>query len=177
MFKNRIKTYITFFTSFVFFTAFFGCATMKPNLPLSIKSITIPTFSNSTLQYGIETTLTDYVIKQFLMDGRLHIVGQEQADALLEGTIRKYLLEPLTYDVNNVIIQYRIKIVLDVKFTDLKENKVLWEQKEMGGITGGRTTFNVSGSNIETETEARQRIFKELSEDIVNRVVYGWENY
>lgn len=199
MFKNRIKTYMTFLIqqfilckfrihfSLLRLTAFIGvlvliilfvsCATMKPTLPPHIKSIAIPTFSNNSLQYGIETTLTDYVIKQFLMDGRLRVVSKDQADALLEGTIRKYLLEPLTYDVNNVVTQYRIKIVLDIRFIDLKENKVLWEQKEVGGITGGRTTYNVSGNNIETEIEARQRIYKELAESVVNRVIYGWENY
>lgn len=155
-----------------------GCASMKPVLPSHIKKVTIPTIANKTLQYGIETTLTDYVIKQFLIDGRLQVVNsKDQADAAIECNIRKYLLEPLSYDVNNVIIQYRIKIVLDVKFTDLKENTILWEQKEIGGITGGTTTFSVSGANIETEFVARQRIYKELAEGIVNRVIYGWENY
>ena len=62
--------------------------------------------------------------------------------------------------------------------------RVSWEQKELGGITGGTTTYNVSGSNaniattrIETENEARQRIFNNMAVACLNRVIYGWENY
>ena len=154
-----------------------GCAAMKPILPAEIKSIAIPTFVNKTTQYDLETPLTNAVIKQFQVDGRLVVAAPELADAKLEGTIRQYILQPMLYDVNNVIAQYKVKVVVDLKFTDMKTGKELWFQKELGGITGGTTTYNVSGSNIETETEARQRVFYNLAAATVNRVIYGWENY
>jgi len=154
-----------------------GCASMKPNLDPGIKKIAIPVVANTTTLYGIDTEMTDFIIKQFLIDGRLQIVAKDQADALLEGTIRQYQLQPLAYDVNSVIISYRIKIILDLKFTDLATGKVSWEQKELGGIGGGATTFSVQGTNIETEAVARQRVYRSLAEGAVNRVIYGWENY
>ena len=156
---------------------FLGCASMKPKLDASIKKITIPVVFNGTSQYGIDTELTDIIIKQFIIDGRLQVVQKEQADALIEGTLRQYQLQPLAYDVNGVIISYRVKIILDIKFTNLKTGKKEWEQKEIGGLSGGATTFMVSGNNIETEFAARQRIYRSLAEGIVNRVIYGWENY
>jgi hypothetical protein len=155
----------------------YGCSTMKPNLAPEIKSINIPVVVNGTSQYGIDTELTDYIVKQFLIDGRLNVVSRDKADALLEGTIRQYQLQPLAYDINNVIISYRVKVILDIKFTNIKTGKVTWEQKEIGGIGGGATTFMVQGQNIETEVVARQRIYRSLAEGIVNRVIYGWENY
>ncbi|MFH1074511.1 MAG: LptE family protein [Candidatus Firestonebacteria bacterium] len=154
-----------------------GCASMKSNLDPEIKKITIPVVINGTSQYGIDTEMTDFIIKQFLIDGRLQVVAKDQADALLEGTIRQYQLQPMAYDVNNVIISYRVKIILDVKFTNLRTGKIMWEQKEIGGIGGGATTFTVQGTNIETESVARQRVYRSLAEGIVNRVIYGWENY
>ncbi|OGF50979.1 MAG: hypothetical protein A2231_06385 [Candidatus Firestonebacteria bacterium RIFOXYA2_FULL_40_8] len=154
-----------------------GCASIKPSLDPEIKKISIPVVMNGTTQYGIDTEITDFIIKQFLIDGRLQVAAKAQADALLEGTIRLYQLQPMAYDVNNVIISYRIKMILDVKFTNLKTGKVMWEQKEIGGIGGGSTTFMVQGTNIETESIARQRIYRTLAEGIVNKVIYGWETY
>ena len=161
-----------------------GCASMKPVLSEKVKKIAIPTFANKTTQYDLETGFTNAVIKQFMVDGRLEVVSREKADVLLEGTIRQYLLQPMLYDVNNVIVQYKLKIVLDLKFTDLATGKISWEQKELGGITGGTTTYNVSGGSaniattrIETENEARQRIFNNMAVACLNRVIYGWENY
>ena len=161
-----------------------GCASLKPVLPEQVKKIHIPTFYNKTTQYGLQTDFTNAVIKQFMVDGRLEVVPREKADIMLEGTIRQYTLQPMLYDVNNVIIQYKLKIVLDLKLTELSTGKVSWEQKELGGITGGTTTYNVSGSNaniatthIETENEARQRIFNNMAVSCLNRVIYGWENY
>src|ERR1035437_8047032 len=83
-----------------------GCSTMKPNLDPGIRKISIPVVTNGTSQYGIDTELTDFIQKQFLIDGRLQIVAKDQADAILEGTIRQYQLQPLAYDVNGVIISY-----------------------------------------------------------------------
>ncbi len=156
---------------------FFGCASMKPKLDASIKKIAIPVVYNGTSQYGIDTEITDVIIKQFLIDGRLQVVQKDRADALIEGTLRQYQLQPLAYDVNGVIISYRVKIILDIKYTNLQTGKMEWEQKEVGGLSGGATTFMVSGTNIETEFAARQRIYRSLAEGIVNRVIYGWESY
>jgi hypothetical protein len=171
----RIIRFICF--AFLVFALFGGCATTKPVLPSNIKRIAVPTFTNKTTEYGIETTITDYVIKQFLVDGRLEIVSQDKADALLSGTITKYLKQPLAFDVNNIIMQYRVKVDVDIKFTDLKDNNIIREQKNIGGLGGGVAVFNVSGSQPEPESVAVQRIYKELAEHIVNLIIYGWETY
>jgi len=158
-----------------------GCGyALKSSLPEYIKRIAIPTFINATAQHGIEADLTDVVKKEFLVDGRLEIVDRDKADAILEGTIRKYLVENLSYDVNNVVLQRRIKMVIDIRVIDARTNAVLQEQKEVGGIEGGSTSYfvsDVTGMTIEPEYQARDRIYHNIAGDIVNRVIYGWENY
>jgi hypothetical protein len=153
---------------------FSGCAELKPIIDPSIKTIAVPTFTNSSSQYSIDTDMTTAVNSQFLIDGRLQIAPKEKADVLLEGNISSYVLEPIAYDFNNNIISYRIKIVVNIKYTNLKTGKVEWEQKEVGGPFGGTATYNVIGKNVETEAAARQRIYKDLADAIVNRVIYGW---
>lgn len=176
--KKNCFVFISAIMSMSFILTGCGGMAMKPHIPANIKKMAIPTFINSTLKYGIQSDLTDAVIKEFLMDGRLEITDKEKADAILEGTISKYLLEPIVYDVNNVITRYRLKIVVDLKFIDVKSNKVLWTQAEVGGITGGRAEFSVgvTGFDNNTEFEAQKEAYGKIARDIVNRVIYGWEN-
>lgn len=178
---------IRFITSLtLFLVCLTGCGEsgyiLKPNLPEHIKKIVIPTFINKTLKYGIETDLTDTVIKEFLKDGRLEVVNSPaEADMIVEGTIKNYINEVIQYDANNVPIQYRLKIDVSLRLLDAKDqSKVLGAEDQIGGITGGTATYSVSGTtgfNIETEFDARRKIYEKLSGYIVNRTIYGWDKY
>ena len=165
---------------------FIGCAgkkdLLKINIPENIKKITIPIFNNKTKKPGFEVEFTDIVKREFLKDGRLEVVNTEkEADAILDVIITNYLNEPLQYDANNVVIQYRLKISVNIRLIDSKDkNKIYWKHDNIGGLTGGTSTYFVSGDtglNIETEFEARRKVFEKLARDIVNRTIYGWEKY
>ena len=151
----------------------------KPALPEHIKTIHIPVFSNKTLKPDIEAEFTDLVIQEFQKDGRLKLVGPSEADAVLEGTLRHYIKEPIAYDVNNVPIQYQIRVRVSVRVIDKKDDSVVLEHKNVGGLTGGTAVFSVSpeaGFPITTETEAQREAFEKLAKDVVNRTIYGWDN-
>jgi hypothetical protein len=168
-------------TGIISLVALTGCAYgMKQSLPLDIHTLAI-TLVNNTKQTGIESDFLNDIKKAFQVDGRLQIVtDSSKADALVEGTIRKYLVENLSYDVNNVASQRRIKMVVDIKVTDQIRKVVLFEKQQVGGIEGGAITFNVSnvgGQTIQPEYLARETVYTNLSQDIVNLVIYGWETY
>jgi regulator of RNase E activity RraB len=122
--------------------------------------------------------MTDYVIREFLKDGRLKVVRKEDADAILEGEIVNYVNEVLQYDVSYVPIQYRLKIDVNIKFIDAKTNQVLFVQEKVGALSGGTATYFVRpdvGFDVKTEFEAQKEIYEKLAKYIVNRVIYGWE--
>ncbi|MDY0096164.1 MAG: LptE family protein, partial [Candidatus Vecturithrix sp.] len=57
------------------------------NLPDHIKTIAIPIFVNKTLQDGVEEIITQQVIEQFVKGGKVRLVSEDNADAILRGTI------------------------------------------------------------------------------------------
>jgi hypothetical protein len=164
----------------------FGCAhTLVEILPEHIKTVAVPTFVNKTPIYGMESKLTDAVVEEFLRDGHLSIAKKEEADALLIGEIVTYVLEPLSYDVNEVVEQYKLWVVVNLSFRDLTTGEVLWEEKResihgnlVGGIEGDVRYYVTpqAGSNVETEDEAQDRLVVELADHIVLRTVYGWKS-
>ena len=52
-----------------------------------IRNIVIPLFDNTTVETGIQESLTDTVIERFLTNGEFRIVDLRQADAAIIGVI------------------------------------------------------------------------------------------
>ena len=151
-----------------------GCGyTPSPILPQHIKNITISHFANKTIHYGIEEKLTNAVTNEFLRDGRLDIAKEQQADAVLSGEISQYILEPVSYDEQDVIQQYKLWIMVNLVFTDSTTNTVLWEHKDMKGVVNYFVSSS-AGELVETEDEAQDRLVDDLSVDIVRRTIEGW---
>src|SRR5579863_4248891 len=85
-----------------------GCSTLfvrKPKqniMPPYIHTLAIRPFTNHTQQYGLEDRLTVAVQTEFNRDGEYPITIESQADGVLSGDITRYVLEPLSYDVNHI---------------------------------------------------------------------------
>lgn len=158
--------------------AFSGCSapyTPAPQiLPTHIKKVFIRPFVNTTPQYGLEEKLTLQVIDEFVRDGRLAVVNNENdADGVIVGEINRYILQPLTYDANMVTVQYKLWVLLNVYFVDRVNNVTLWSEPNMEGIQifTDQAHDPVGGK---TEEEVRQLIWDNLSRDIVTRTIQGF---
>ena len=151
-----------------------GCAyTSTSILPPHIKRIAVPVFSNATFKAGLETMLTDAVIREFLTDGRLEVSSEDRADAILYGRISYYFLDPTRYDSMGRVEEYRIWVLVTISLKDLKDGKVLWTEENMEG----QTTFSPlggSGLSPESEEQAISRVVRKLAKDIVLRTIEGW---
>lgn len=157
-------------------TVFSGCSspyTPAPQiLPQHIKKISVRPFINNTTQYGLEEKLTLKVINEFVRDGRLMLVNNEQdADGIVVGEINRYILQPLTYDANLVTQQYKLWVLLNVSFVDRVNNVTLWTEPNMEGMN---IYYDVSQPGGQTEEEAREQAWDRLSQDIVRRTVEGF---
>jgi hypothetical protein len=147
--------------------------TFNPNLPSNIEKITIPIFNNETLQYGIESTITQDVIDEFISDGTLDVVEKEKSDAILWGTIRKYRIDPVGFDKNEVVDEYRLLIEIEVKLEDATSKEILWEETDIKESTSFFPNRYESGLN-NSETEAFNEVSQYLSLDIMRLTVEGW---
>jgi hypothetical protein len=146
--------------------------TFTPNLPAYIKKINVPIFKNNTFKYGLESELTRIVTDQFISDGHLEIVNEAAADAILYGTINNYKLEPIAFDTNEVVTQYKLTMSVELDFEDKISKEMLWKEPNIYEYVN---YFPLgSGGAPETEQDAFERLADVLSKDIVRRTVEGW---
>ena len=138
-------------------------------LPSHIKKVYIPTFENETTRYGIEQSITTSVTDAFVDDGRLSVVSEGEADAMLRGVIVKYEKGPLTFDRAQTVDEFKIELTVAVEFEDLREGKVLWKEDRFRAWKSYREGADEGG-----EDEALQAAVATLAEDIVSRTVEGW---
>lgn len=106
-----------------------GCGySFRGNLPGHIKTVAVPMFKNNTAAAGLENTITSAVISAFSNGGRLRVVPVEQADSVLEGEIVGFQIDGAGFDRNANVQAYHLRVVLNVAFRDVRQNKMLWQE-------------------------------------------------
>jgi hypothetical protein len=147
--------------------------TIRPGMPSYMSRIAIPIFQNRTNQPNLENEITQQLNQEFMMDGRLEIVNPDKANALLQGTVTQYILEPLLMDVHNTPQQYKMRVILYLALKDTKAGKNLWVEEKFEEST---TYFvaNTMGVNAENEQDARKRLIQQLSRRVIARVIEGF---
>ncbi|MDR2437454.1 MAG: LPS assembly lipoprotein LptE [Endomicrobium sp.] len=176
---KKIIVYLFIFALFV--TNFAAC--MSPYdpavqiLPEHIKKVYVEPFGNNTNQFGIEAKFTNEVVDEIIADGRLSLVNKEaDADGVLSVKIKRYILQPLTYDVNNVVDQYKMWIIVSVSLVDKDNNVTLWNEPNMEGIQIYRD-INRRPSNEDdgiSEEEAREIVWSKMARNILRRIIKGF---
>ena len=100
-------------------------------MPASIKTIGVPTFTNQTAVFNLETILTQKVISEFIGRGKYTILPQaNDVDAVLTGDIAAVLIAPSSLNAQQIASRYAITIVASVQLKD-RENKLLWENPSL----------------------------------------------
>ena len=166
-----------------FQVALSGCGfyNYKAVLPDNIRKIYIPVFVNHSPQYNIEGLLTDMVIREFASEGKLVEGGyltvvptKEQADAELDGEIVQYMLEPAVVDDRGSVQEYRMRILLNLNFKDVHENKSIWAEQNKESKEKIFWKAHPAQGLPQTEQEAQLLAFKSLAKDMVSRTIWGW---
>ncbi|HEX7079196.1 MAG TPA: LptE family protein [Candidatus Eisenbacteria bacterium] len=151
-----------------------GCGyTMSSVLPSHIKTLAIPVFANSTVEFGLSDDVTQALVNAFLNDRRLRIVGEREADAVLRGTVVSYRNQVFGYTQQERATQYEIVLVVKVLFRDMVKNRDLWKEDALTV----QTTYNVvavGAAPAQTEADGRRDVIQKLADQVVSRTVQGW---
>jgi hypothetical protein len=118
----------------------------------------------------LETDITKSVVDKFLFDGNLKPVKQPNADLLLKGEVTEFRRDPLRYDDDNNVEEYRINILVNLKLIDAKSEQALWQEN---GFTSDSSYF-VRGTNAKPDDTAVSEAISDLSRRIVERTVEQW---
>lgn len=154
-----------------------SCALVPPScshysvsgsLPGHIKNAAVPLFENETVEPGIVQEVTETVINAIISNGAMKVVGESQADAVVNGKIVNVRDEADSYSKDEQAKQFRIRIIADVQFFDKRKNKVIWEEKSLEGWA------RYDASSSVARDDAKKEALKMLAGLVIDKTVAGW---
>ena len=134
-----------------------------------IRNIVIPLFDNTTVETGIQETLTDRVIERFLENGEFRIVDLRQADAAIIGVITILQEESVAFSAGTQAREVRLSIVVDVRFETVDKKEVIWEER--------LSTFGDYAIDTGTDSDrepALDTALDRMADEILNQSISGW---
>ena len=162
-----------------------GCGyTTRPGVATTLKTIYIKPFTNKIdltrlstgreqlpiYRPGMETNITREVVSRYQFTGLLRPASPDHADCRLEGELVEFRRDALRYTASQEIEEWRLNVVVNLRFFDQQANTLLWEEPHFTGDT----TYFALGVNAESESTALDRAITDLSRRIVERTVENW---
>ena len=139
----------------------------ETHVPPGLNSVTVPTFSNQTLEPGIEVPFTQGFLREFINDRRVRVVNRREADSILEGVIKDFQIYSVAYDRSGIALEYQTTVVIDL--TLKKQNgEILWKEQNFSETRWYRTSTSVLTSES-NKAAAIQQIGRFMAERIRNR--------
>lgn len=144
-------------------------------LPEYIRTIGIPMFGNLSSLPDVDRILTERVRNEFINRGRYRVVTERTGvDAVLVGDVTSVTFTPAAFTQQQQASRYALVLTARIEFTDLKENKVLWQNPAIQF----REEFEVSSNtaaDVSTffgqNADALQRVSTEFARTIVSAIL------
>lgn len=140
-------------------------------------TIAIPYFENKTYEPGLDAIFTYAFNDTFIENGRLQVVGLEEADLVLRGKIKKVEYDSLAMTPDKRALEWRVWVTTGVIVEERKTGRVLWQR---GAIrygeeyrTSDQTEREGTTDNLQLDTADKRRAFKVLAADIADQVHDG----
>lgn len=166
--KRYLASLLAFFLS--------GClgyqiGPVKPYYLRDVQTLAIPTFKNSTLYPRVEVLVTGTIIKQIQTDGTFRVVGDDRADATLQGEILSISRSPSRSVRGNVLATTEFALGIRVRYRLVDRTG-----KDLGqnGIAVGSTSFFVSNDVNTDERQALPLATEDLAKRLVSQLSEGW---
>ena len=170
-----------FFLSILLVLTVAGCGyTTGSLLPPQYKKIAIQAFGNKVSYVDenirgvyvplLETNVRTAIIDKFLFDGHLRIADPDKADLVLSGDLLSFEQDDLREDVNQNVQEYRIRIVVSLKLTEVSSGKVLWQEPSYAG----ETTYFLTGPQAKAQGSAVDDALSDLATRAVERTIENW---
>jgi len=101
-------------------------------LPLYIKTIGVPQFTNLTSIPDVDRRVTERVRSELIGRGKWVVKPDAtDVDGLITGDIVAISLAPAAFNAQQQATRYALTLTARVEFKDVKANKVLWSNPSM----------------------------------------------
>lgn len=145
-------------------------------LPPYIRTIGVPTFTNRTTVFNLETLVTQKVRSEFIGRGKYQILPQATGvDGLLNGDITAVTIVPTAFSAQNLASSYSITMSARIEFRDERESKVIWEnpavmfRQDYPATSGRGVTDPVAF--FQQDANALERMSSEFARTIVSSIL------
>lgn len=144
----------------------------ETHVPPGLNSVAVPTFSNQTLEPGIEVPFTQGFLREFINDRRVRVVNRREADSILEGVIKDFQIYSVSYDRSGIALEYQTTVVIDLTLKR-QSGEILWKEQNFSETRWYRTSTSVLTSES-NKAAAIQQIGRFMAERIRNRFFYNF---
>jgi hypothetical protein len=137
-----------------------------------IKSIYVPFFENKTAEPSLEISVTERIIDNLVRDNTLKVVGENSADAVLDGEITGFKDLPFSFNQDLNAEEYHIVMTVVLTLFNRRTNEPIWERKNFVG--DGSYFLEQVDPNTRTRDDAVEECVREITERILNLTVQDW---
>lgn len=144
----------------------------KPAILRDVRNVSVPMFHNDTLHPRAEALATSAATDALVQDGTYRITSLDQADAILEGTVRTITYTPLRTARLDTLRPEELQNSVTLTWT-LKDARDPTKVLASGSSTG-TSRFFVS-SNLQTSrNNALPDALERASESMISRLANGF---
>jgi len=190
----KFKYILTFFIFTLIGCSFYS---FKGSIPAHIKSVHVSPIKNNTIESSASDIIKSELQKAFINENILKLLSMENSDSRLDLTVISFTDKPYSYNVEDisttgyeVVDLYRVDIKAKVKWHDLKNDLVLFDQNFSGWASydpqndiGSDGIDNDNDSFIDDKDDdefgpPRESAIKiasrQITESIINNIISTW---
>ncbi len=135
-----------------------------------IRSVAAPMAANQTAEAGLAEILTERVASTLAQDGRLRVVDEERADAILALTVLGAEDAPFTFTAGETTEQYRFRVSVRAEIVRASDGTVLLELPRLEGWS----TYDARAGDAEGRDPAVRAAVDMVIRELVDRAAAGW---
>jgi hypothetical protein len=147
-----------------------GCGYQLGSIKVGDKrKLHVPVFKNNTGKYGIEGLVTSAVINRLMADGAYQIVGENDADYILDGQITEYRRDANVFNDQDITNEFRITLIARLEMKDAKSGNIIWRTSK----AYGESNYVRGANQQESERAAWPTAMDNLARDVSAKVSDG----
>jgi len=149
------------------------------HLPAGVTSLAIPTFRNQTLEPGIEVPLTQSFLREFMFDGRVKVLSPNVADTILEGTVKAFWIQSVSYNESGLVQEYQVVVTVDLTLIK-SSGEILWKDDNLTEVRWYRASFGEVATSTggvlseASKNSAVQELGRFMAERVKSRFFYNF---
>ncbi len=150
-----------------------GCFySVYSNVYPHLKKIRVLAFENRSSEFALGEQLLTGLNREIRSDGRLKPVTVDP-DCSLEGSILSFTERVYSYDAADQIQDYQLTLVVSFSFTDLVNNQVLYENKNLS-LSETYASGPSGTARFKTKGEALDELISKLYQNILQNSLEKW---